>query len=65
MGESLEARMEAAEKELATAVNVEPRTSEDSHTTVGLRTSAGKDRLQINNLLFVHPRSKQGQLEEL
>ena len=25
----------------------------------------GKDWLQINNLLFVHPRSKQGQLEEL
>jgi chromosome segregation ATPase len=41
MGESLEARMEAAEKELATAVKVEPRPAEDSHTTgiahIGIR----------------------------
>jgi hypothetical protein len=44
MGKSLEARMEAAEKEPATAVKVKPRPSEDSHTTVGLRTSAPEFR---------------------
>ena len=44
MGELLEARMEAAEKEPATAVKVKPRPSEDSHTTVGLRTSAPEFR---------------------
>ena len=43
IGESLETRVEAAEKKLAATVEVEPRRTEDSHTP-GLRISAQEFR---------------------